>query len=114
MAWVRDKGSPADRRAAAGHNRRMDSWAWKKRVARERRRLERDPALAKCWICGEPIDMDLPVGHRLSFTLDHLVPISRGGDIDGDADPAHLSCNSSRGDGRKKKRGATPNTLLDW
>lgn len=101
-------------RGAAGGNVRMDSSAWKKRVKRERRRLERDPAAAMCWICGDPIDMALPYQHRMAFTLDHLVPISRGGDLDGETKPAHLSCNSSRGDGRKKRRGRSPATLIDW
>lgn len=114
MARTRDKGSLADRREAAGVNVRSKSWAWQKRVKRERRRLERDPKLAVCWICGDPIDMALPYQHRMAFTLDHLIPISRGGDIDGATEPAHLSCNSSRGDGRKKKRGRTPVTLIDW
>lgn len=114
MARKRDKGGKHDRLASAGHNIRADSWAWKQRVKRERQRLESDPTLAVCWLCREPIDMELPPLHGKAFTLDHLVPISRGGDMDGEARPAHRSCNSGRGDGRKRKRGATPPTLLDW
>ena len=114
MALKRDKGGKHDRLSAAGHNIRADSWAWKQRVRRERQRLERDPTLAVCWLCGEPIDMNLPPLHAKAFTLDHLIPISRGGDMDGEARPSHRSCNSARGDGRKRKRGATPPTLLDW
>ena len=114
MARTRDKGGYKDRLEALGYNPRQASWAWKQRVKRERQRLEKHPELAVCWICGEPIDMSLPYQHSRAFTLDHLVPISRGGAIDGEAKPAHLCCNSSRGDGRKRRRGATPATVLDW
>lgn len=92
--------------------RRQDPYAWKRRVARERRRLTRNPELAACWLCGDPIDMELPPLHPRAFSLDHIVPIGRGGDTLGEARPAHRSCNSSRGDG--KKRGADRPTLLDW
>ena len=93
---------------------RSFTWDWKRRVARERRRLEKHTEEAVCWLCGEPIDMRLPPLHRDAFTLDHLIPISRGGDIRGETKPAHRSCNSSRGDGRQKRRGAEPSTLLNW
>lgn len=114
MARSRDKGGPADRRAAAGRTKRVEPWSWRQKVKRERARLTKDPSLAVCWLCGEPIDMHLPPGHKESFTLDHLIPVSRGGSWDGETKPAHLSCNASRGDGRKRRRGATPPTLLDW
>lgn len=62
-------------------------------------------AQAPCWICrefGRPggIDYGLPHGHPLAFELDHLVPISRGGDP---YDPrncaaAHRKCNRWRSD----------------
>lgn len=103
------------RAAAAGStNPRMDSWRWKTRVKRARAKAERDPAAAVCWICHEPIDMALPAGHRDAFTLDHLTPLSRGGDIDGPAEPAHRRCNSGRGDGRRARARAHPPTLLHW
>lgn len=110
-----DKAAPdaarREKRAATG---RQDSWAYKQRVKAWRKRLERDPALAKCWICGGTIDMALPHLHARSFTLDHLIPLSKGGALEGEVKPAHRSCNASRGDGRRTKRGATPPTLLDW
>jgi 5-methylcytosine-specific restriction endonuclease McrA len=91
---------------------RERSYDWKKRVARERRRLARDPSLAVCWLCGDPIDMELPVDHLRAFTFDHVVPVGRGGDERyGEARPAHRECNSARGDGSK---GPQPTTLLDW
>lgn len=116
MARKRDKAAPdaLARERRGSTNVRMDSGAWKRKVKTWRKKLENDPALAVCWICGGAIDMNLPPTHGRAFTLDHLVPLSRGGDIDGEVKPAHRSCNSARGDGRKTKRGATPPTLLDW
>lgn len=88
-----------------------DKARWGRRVARERRRLERDPRLAVCWLCGDPIDMSLPPLHARAFTLDHIVPVARAGSLDGETRPAHRTCNSSRGKGR----GTTAtNTILDW
>lgn len=62
-----------------------------------------------CHICGQPIDYDLATytdptdgrvkRHPLSFELDELVPVSRGGDpLDpGNVAPAHRICNQRRG-----------------
>lgn len=116
MARKRDKAAPdaVARERRGSTNVRMDSGAWKRKVKTWRKKLENDPALAVCWICGGAIDMNLPPTHGRAFTLDHLVPLSRGGAIDGEVKPAHRACNSARGDGRQTKRGATPPTLLDW
>lgn len=92
---------------------RERSATWRKRVTRERRRLERDPSAAVCWLCGDPIDMDLPHDHDRAFSLDHVVPVGRGGDeARGEARPAHRKCNSQRSDGRRTNSEIT--TLLDW
>jgi 5-methylcytosine-specific restriction endonuclease McrA len=52
-----------------------------------------------CWICGHNIDPGLDARHPLSFTLDHVVPLSRGGDLldPANARAAHRRCNSARG-----------------
>lgn len=92
-----------------------DSYRWKQRVARERARLERKPELAVCWLCGQPIDMTLPRHRQFpgSFTLDHVVPLARGGDIMGESKPAHHGCNSGRREGgRGRSRKAAP--LVEW
>lgn len=52
-----------------------------------------------CWICGHQIDLLLPAKDPMSFTVDHVVPVSRGGPL---RDvrylrPAHRRCNSRRG-----------------
>ncbi|WP_371674455.1 HNH endonuclease [Streptomyces sp. NBC_00289] len=52
-----------------------------------------------CWLCGHNIDPRLDPRHPMSWTLDHLVPLSRGGDLldPANARPAHRRCNSSKG-----------------
>lgn len=52
-----------------------------------------------CWICGHNIDYELDARHPLSFTLDHLQPLSKGGNrLDpANARSAHRRCNSARG-----------------
>ena len=60
-----------------------------------------------CWICGLPIDPELKSPHPLSFTLDHVVPVSMGGAVSGPGNsylPAHRVCNMKRGTGRGKPK----------
>lgn len=54
---------------------------------------------APCHICGLPIDYSLPGGHPLSYELDELVPVSKGGSpIDpANVAPSHRCCNAWRG-----------------
>jgi 5-methylcytosine-specific restriction endonuclease McrA len=64
-------------------------------VGRPWRRL-REQVLAQsniCWICGNPG----------ATTVDHIIPVSLGGPpLDPDnVKPAHLTCNSARGNGRR-------------
>lgn len=54
-----------------------------------------------CWICGHEINPRLDSRHRLSFTLDHVIPVSKRPDLlldRANARPAHRACNSSKGD----------------
>ncbi len=52
-----------------------------------------------CWRCRKPIDLDLPPRHRLSFSVHHIVPRSRGGAVYDRRNVAacHYGCNSSMG-----------------
>lgn len=56
-----------------------------------------------CWLCGHNIAYEIcgpEAGkHPDAFTLDHLVPLSRGGDLldPANARSAHRRCNSARG-----------------
>lgn len=63
------------------------------------RRLREGPGGDVCWLCDGVIDLSLPRTHRMSWTADHVDPISLGG-APRDASllrPAHRACNSSRG-----------------
>lgn len=52
-----------------------------------------------CCICGHNIDHTLDPRHPQSFTLEHRVPISRGGSLldPANARSAHRACNSRKG-----------------
>lgn len=52
-----------------------------------------------CHICGQAIDYGLPAGHPMSFEVDEIVPVSKGGDpLDrSNVDAAHRICNQRRG-----------------
>ena len=52
-----------------------------------------------CHICGQAIDYSLPPGDPMSFEVDELVPVSRGGDpLDrANVAAAHRICNERRG-----------------
>ncbi|MFI6819254.1 HNH endonuclease [Nonomuraea sp. NPDC050328] len=61
--------------------------------------LRKSPGGRVCWICGEEIDMAAPPRTPRSWSLDHVVPLDKGG---AETDPAnaraaHYGCNSSRG-----------------
>lgn len=52
-----------------------------------------------CWRCGHYIDQTLDHRHPLSSTVDHVIPLSLGGDpLDlANLRHAHRRCNSRRG-----------------
>ena len=90
--------------------------------ARRRRIRARWKAIgAPCALCGKPIDyslgmvVDLRTGkrrpHPMSFVVDEIVPVSRGGDpLDfANTQPAHWICNARRGD--RPARGRQPGTV---
>lgn len=52
---------------------------------------------AWCRLCGDPVDVSLKSPHRLSPTVDHIVPRALGGsDERSNLQLAHRSCNSSK------------------
>jgi 5-methylcytosine-specific restriction endonuclease McrA len=74
-----------------------------------------------CWICSEEIDLTLHHTHKKSWTLDHMVPLSKGGDPydENNLRPAHRDCNSRRGtgdrpEGTPRKRGPKPKQSRVW
>lgn len=51
-----------------------------------------------CGLCGEPIDQELKWPHPKSVSLDHIVPISKGGAHSmGNTQASHLGCNIAKG-----------------
>lgn len=53
-----------------------------------------------CAICGQPVDKNLKYPHPLSATIDHIIPINRGGHpsaID-NLQLAHFTCNRQKAD----------------
>lgn len=53
-----------------------------------------------CGICGKPVDFSYRYPHPLSPTVDHIVPVSRGGhpsDLD-NLQLAHRCCNRQKSD----------------
>jgi HNH endonuclease len=52
-----------------------------------------------CWVCEEPIDPTLNYPDLLSVSVDHVIPLARRGTNRWEnLRPAHLICNSQRGD----------------
>lgn len=53
-----------------------------------------------CGICGKPVDKSLKYPHPLSPTIDHIIPINKGGhpcDIN-NLQLAHFCCNRQKSD----------------
>ena len=90
-------------------------WDYQQRRAALKRRCQRDGI--PCWLCGRPFPWDVDQAtHPLSFTADHLLPISKGGRMTGALRPAHRACNSRRGAGDRAKRQplAPVKTTIEW
>lgn len=52
----------------------------------------------RCGICSAPVDMDLAWPHPQSKSLDHVVPLTKGGSHDpANVQLAHLVCNTVKG-----------------
>lgn len=50
-----------------------------------------------CAICGQPIDYTIRYPHPDAYTLDHVVPVARGGsDSLSNKQPAHNRCNKTK------------------
>jgi 5-methylcytosine-specific restriction endonuclease McrA len=66
-----------------------------------------------CHICGRDIDLALPYTDKDSWTADHLIPRSKGGQLLGELRPAHRGCNSRRGN-RVTTITTAPVTTKQW
>ena len=53
-----------------------------------------------CEICGYPVDMSLKYGNSMAATIDHIIPVAKGGhpsDIE-NLQLAHWTCNRQKSD----------------
>lgn len=74
-----------------------------------------------CGICGRPVDKSIPYPHPMSATIDHIVPIAKGGhpsDLE-NLQLAHWICNRQKSDriyeGKKAQNtGQIGNRVLPW
>lgn len=100
------------RREELGHWRKLYPAAAAASDARRRMRVEQaspgEPVVPAevhardgwtCRLCGRPIDPEVAWPDPMSASVDHVVPLSRGGAHSmGNVQSAHLGCNSSKGD----------------
>ena len=59
-----------------------------------------------CGICGKPVDFSLKYPHPLSPSIDHIIPVAKGGhpsDID-NLQLSHWTCNRQKSDKLIEKR----------
>lgn len=78
----------------AGINAGRSGFRWVKLKANLR--AQRRP----CWLCGQPINYDLPADDPESFSVDHMKPRSTHPHLAEDPSnlgATHLRCNKSRG-----------------
>jgi 5-methylcytosine-specific restriction endonuclease McrA len=75
-----------------------------------------------CAICGGPVDKDLPKYHPMSAEIDHIIPISKGGDpvaIE-NMQLTHRKCNRDKSDklpsalAKRRETGVDPKGWLKW
>lgn len=68
-----------------------------------------------CSICGQPIAYDVHHLDPQALTLDHIVPIARGGDpwAPTNHQPAHRGCNKAKGTKSHDEARPRP-TSRDW
>ncbi|MFG1960605.1 HNH endonuclease [Nonomuraea sp. NPDC049028] len=70
-----------------------------------------------CHICQKPIDMTLAWPDTMSWSMDHITPLSHGGlNIFENVAAAHLTCNSRRGNQLDLNRDANGRWIAsrDW
>lgn len=67
---------------------------------RNRHRRQIAKGQPPCHLCGEPINYQADHLDPHSFTIDHIIPIAKGGaDTLDNCAPAHRKCNRDKGDG---------------
>ena len=74
------------------------SYAWQKVRAEVLARAQ------DCALCGLPLDFQAQPMTRFAPSVDHIVPVTLGGELLDPANlrPAHFGCNSQRGNGQRQ------------
>lgn len=102
-------------------NRRADHTG-QHRTAYEKNRKRVLATQEVCGICGKPVDKSLKFPHPLSPTVDHIIPISKGGhpsEMD-NLQLAHMCCNRQKSDkvasenNKQTKQEEVKNDNLPW
>lgn len=76
------------------HRRRLAGW----RAQKGRWRIIGERDGWRCWLCQTDVNPNIIAPDPLSPSVDHVVPLSRGGsDEDSNLRLAHFSCNARRG-----------------
>jgi 5-methylcytosine-specific restriction endonuclease McrA len=65
-----------------------------------------------CGICGKPVDFAFKYPHPLSPTIDHIIPVARGGHPSdmSNLQLAHFTCNRQKSDKLVQKQDFTVET----
>jgi 5-methylcytosine-specific restriction endonuclease McrA len=83
-------------RPGKGHLSRAQFYGGKYETIKAAEIYERDGWV--CKLCQHPVDKGLSWPHTESASLDHVVPLSRGGDhVRANVQLAHLGCNIAKG-----------------
>lgn len=89
--------TPADRYAAKRNRRRARKLTAPYEEFSRSEIFERDGW--KCGLCSQPVDRDLAHPDPMSASLDHIVPLAKGGShTRSNVQCAHLICNSRKSD----------------
>lgn len=94
--WLQWQRANPEKVSAIVHARRAT------REGRQHERIDRNIVFERddftCKLCGGALDMGAAKAHPLAPTLDHIVPLSRGGDhLYANVQAAHFRCNTAKG-----------------
>lgn len=82
------------------------------RTALDRNRKKIYATQSVCGICGKPVDFSLRYPDPMSKTVDHIIPINRGGhpsDLS-NLQLAHLTCNRLKADNLLQEKQSSAHT----
>lgn len=104
---------------ASNKNIRFPSNATRQAYYRNRKKILN--SFDTCALCGGYVDKDLPKYHPMSAEIDHIVPVSKGGDPAAieNMQLAHRKCNRDKSDKIVEKKtseeaSVNPESWLSW